>query len=146
MTADTLRDLYCTCCHVRRATRRLTRMYEQALEPSGLTAMQFAILAAVARNPGASRGAVAELLDMDISTLSRGLKPLLGDGSLALALASGEGSGRGAVLDLTPQGRARFELAVPLWQHAQRAVHESLGAAQTRQLHDLLAILPGEPA
>lgn len=140
MTEDSLRDLYCTCCHVRRAARRLTRMYRSALEPSGLTAMQFAILAAIARNPSAGRVEIADLLDMDTSTLSRGMAPLMRDG----LVATQGGKLRSGHLELTENGRTAFEAAVPLWQQAQQAVHKALGGAQTRELHDLLAGLPGE--
>ena len=140
MTEDSLRDLYCTCCHVRRAARKLTRMYEAALEPSGLTAMQFAILAAIARNPSACRIEIAHLLDMDTSTLSRGIAPLMRDG----LVATQGGKLRSGHLELTDKGRKAFEAAVPLWQQAQQAVHKALGGAQTRELHDLLAGLPGE--
>ena len=142
MTEDSLRDLYCTCCHVRRAERKLTRMYEAALEPSGLTAMQFAILAAIARNPSAGRVQIAELLDMDTSTLSRGLAPLMREGLVAVA----DGKIRSGHLELTADGRKTFEAAVPMWQKAQSAVHKALGGTQTKDLHHLLMELPGEAA
>ena len=115
-------------------------MYESALEPSGLTAMQFAILAAIARNPSAGRVEIADLLDMDTSTLSRGMAPLMRDG----LVATQGGKLRSGHLELTENGRTAFEAAVPLWQQAQQAVHKALGGAQTRELHDLLAGLPGE--
>ena len=34
----------CVCLHVRRAARVLTRLYDEALEPCGLTSMQLGTL------------------------------------------------------------------------------------------------------
>ena len=43
---DELRKIMgCTCMRMRRATRRVTQLYDHALEPSGLTVSQFGLLA-----------------------------------------------------------------------------------------------------
>ena len=66
---------------MRRATRRVTQLYDHALEPAGLTVTQFGLLAflqgaSLARSIDLSVGTITEKLGMDPTTLTRNLKPL----------------------------------------------------------------------
>ena len=45
MENDFRRIMECTCMRMRRATRRVTQLYDRALEPAGLTVNQFGLLA-----------------------------------------------------------------------------------------------------
>ena len=66
----------CMCNKVRAAARSVTSAYDEALRPLGLRATQLAVLAAVGIDGSASITALARLLSMDRSTLSRNLGPL----------------------------------------------------------------------
>ena len=83
---DELRKIMgCTCMRMRRATRRVTQLYDHALEPSGLTVSQFGLAAYLlgasrASSNAASIGTIAEWLGMDPTTLNRNLKPLVAKG------------------------------------------------------------------
>ena len=66
----------CTAMRLRRTARRVTQIYERHLEPYGLTAAQFGLLAQLRAHAGVSIGALAELMFMDATTLSRNLRPL----------------------------------------------------------------------
>jgi DNA-binding MarR family transcriptional regulator len=65
---------------VRAAARLITNAYDDALRPSGLRVIQFALLAAIGAEQSVSITALARLIDMDRTTLSRNLKPLEKDG------------------------------------------------------------------
>jgi hypothetical protein len=61
----------CVCTTMRRATRALTRAYDEALAPFGITVQQFAILRDIQRAPSLPR--LAEGLVMDRTSLYRAL-------------------------------------------------------------------------
>lgn len=121
----------CTCFHLRRAARALSRRYDAGLKKSGLRANQFSILA-VAGNAGPQPlGQLAERLGMDRTTLTRNLRPLERDG--LLEVRAGEDR-RSRWIEITPAGRQRLETALPLWQAVQRSVVDELGMADWQHL------------
>src|SRR5512140_3535168 len=80
----------CSCTRARAAARLITRAYDEALRPVGLTASQLAVLAAVDAVEVASIASLSKMLFMDRTTLSRNLKPLFALGVVAMQ----EGPGR----------------------------------------------------
>ncbi len=73
--------LGCTCLRLRRATRNVTQFYDHSLQPAGVTANQFGLLArlhaaSLGGSDGISIGVMAESIGMDPTTLNRNLKPL----------------------------------------------------------------------
>jgi DNA-binding MarR family transcriptional regulator len=139
---DELRKIMgCTCMRMRRATRRVTQLYDHALEPSGLTVSQFGLLAYLLGASGApsnasSIGTIAEWLGMDPTTLNRNLKPLAAKGLVRDAPDSADGRVR--VVRITEKGRRALLKAVPFWQNAQARVDKTLGPQVTADLNELL--------
>lgn len=132
---------HCTCLALRRATRRMTQIYDTHLKPSGLRITQFALLGKLAGGGADPAPAsltitvLARRLGMDRSTLGRNLRPLLKAGLLAM---QGGPDRRAHAVSLTPAGRTAFDRAVPLWRAAQRHVSEKLGRDETRALRATL--------
>lgn len=124
MTAE--RDILdnCACHRVRTAARAVTCAYDEALRPVGLRATQLSVLVAVAADDALSITALARLMGMDRSTLTRNLRPLEAEGLIALGL---EGWRRSRTLEITRKGRTRLREAVPLWEKAQQALRTKLG-------------------
>jgi DNA-binding MarR family transcriptional regulator len=121
----------CLCHHARRTARAITRIFDEALAPTGLKANQFTMLAAIGAGDGGSTAAIARLLALDRTTLSRNLKPLRQLGYLT----SGGGAGRRPdTVDLTPTGRQLLNEATPLWQQAQGALTQRLGTGHSGAL------------
>lgn len=119
----------CLCFRARRTSRALTRLYDGALRPLGLQATQLTVLAAIANmegSGGASMSRVAEVLAMDLTTLSRNLRPLRQDGLVVLEAARHDRRVR--LTRLTPEGRELLERALPAWRAAQDHVVAALGA------------------
>jgi hypothetical protein len=64
----------CSATAMRKATRRMTQLYDDALAPAGLRTTQYAILEALHRKADAppSMGELAETLVLDRSALGKG--------------------------------------------------------------------------
>ena len=114
----------CAFLRVRKLTRRVTQIYDQAMAPSGLTMTQYGLIAHIGRHPGIGIGDLASLLLMDPTTLSRLLKPLERQG-LVLAVAAEDRRRR--QLTLADEGRRTWREAMPLWQQAQDELADRLG-------------------
>ena len=141
MDEDLRKIMGCTCMRMRRATRRVTQIYDRALEPSGLTVSQFGLLAyllGASRAPSnaSSIGTIAEWLGMDPTTLNRNLKPLVAKSLVRNAADSTDGRVR--VVRITEKGRRALLKAVPFWQDAQARVDKTLGPQATADLNELL--------
>jgi len=114
----------CVCNKTRIAARVVTRIYDDALRPTGLRATQVALLVAVATGEASSIAALAQVLGMDRSTLTRNLGPLESEGLVAIGA---EGWRRSRSLEITRKGRARLREALPLWKKAQDLLKDRLG-------------------
>jgi len=130
----------CACHKIRMAARVVTRTYDDALRPVGLRATQVSLLAAIAAEGAMSITALARLIGMDRSTLTRNLAPLEKEGLLVLG---NEGWRRSRDLDITAKGRARLKDAIPLWEGAQRRLRQDLGAERWADVHGSLDHLIG---
>ena len=142
-TAESARG--CTCARLRRLTRRITAVYDRELAAVGLRVTQYALLGALHQRPGAAEGvtvsALAERMDMDRTTLTRNLKPLLERGWVSLAADPDDARARRVRLGAA--GRAVFAAARPHWQRAQQQVNRTLGEPAVAALHDWLdAVTP----
>jgi DNA-binding MarR family transcriptional regulator len=130
----------CTCLLMRRATRRMTQIYEHALEPAGVTVNQFGILAhlyaGLARTHGLSIGVISERLGTDPTTLNRTLTPLQMRGLVRNAIDSSDGRVR--LVRITDEGQRALAKAIPLWRQAKAKVEHALGSKSMRALNEML--------
>lgn len=125
----------CLCFNLRKASRLLSQVYDQALKPTGLKATQFSLLMAVAGNDGITIGKLARPLGMDRTTLSRNARILEKKG----LIRTREGEDRRTqVLNLTENGAGLLLEAIPLWEQVQKQLIEKIGE---RQLEELLGSL-----
>jgi DNA-binding MarR family transcriptional regulator len=123
----------CLCHGARRAARALSRRYDAALAPHGVTSGQFALLAAIAANGPVAAARLVRLMRMEASTLSRNLQPLRRAGQVTVSGGAGR---RGGQVALTDAGRRTLAAAIPAWQAAQGAVAARLGNATASALLD----------
>jgi DNA-binding MarR family transcriptional regulator len=129
----------CNCTALRKATRRVSQLYDSALEPCGLRATQRAILNHIARAGTPSMGDLAEALVMDRGALTHNLKPLERDGLVKISVDPQDRRNR--LIALTAQGRARLAESEVLWARAQRGFEASFGAAKSASLRKALEYL-----
>ena len=125
----------CTCFRIRSAARRVTQIYSRHLAPTGLKISQFSLLGFVAAEGPISIGRLSDLLATDRTTLTRNLRPLLQGGLVERATS---GDRRRHELVATPDGRALFKRALPLWVAAEQEVRAAMGSRLIADLHGAL--------
>ena len=126
----------CHCMALRRAARRISAMYDDALSATGLRATQFAILATLNASDGISVNELADQLDLDRTTTGKNLRPLERDGLIAIVVSAKDRRSR--VIALTPAGRRRVGEAFPLWAQAQKNFEAANGRRKSRNLRSEL--------
>ncbi|OIQ97926.1 multidrug resistance operon repressor [mine drainage metagenome] len=125
----------CTCFRLRRTARRMTQVYDHHLAAVDLTLTQYSLLANLVRREPPSVHALAALMGMDRTTVTRTLKPLIGRGLLRLEAGADR---RSRHIVVSPAGQALWDQAKPLWRAAQTEIETRLGPAETADLHRLL--------
>ena len=123
----------CLCGRLRRATRTLSRLYDEALEPSGLTITQFSIMRTLTRLDHPTLGELADETSHEKSGLWRTLQPMIREGLIETGA-----DGRVQRVKLSDQGLMALVRAMPMWREAQRRVDRVLGP-RGRALIDLLS-------
>ena len=126
------------------ASRQVTRLYDRALAPAGITTNAYSILARLEREGAQTLGSLAARLAMDRSTLSREVAPLVNAG--LVESAPGEHDRRKRILSLTGDGGARLALARPLHAQAQSELTQAFGLDRATELLDELRALVGADA
>jgi DNA-binding MarR family transcriptional regulator len=106
----------CLVTNARMAARAVTRRYDAALRPYGITAAQFSLLGKVGGQEALTVSALADANAMDRTSLTRNLDLLERMGLIA-SLTAPKGNGR--LCALTPKGRALITELVPIWRQGQ---------------------------
>jgi len=114
----------CLAVRVRLLSRRLSRIYDGALRPLGLTVAQLNLLSVIEVLGAAPAGRIADLLGMEISTLSRNARLMQSEGWIRIDPAE---HGNGRILSLTGAGAAKLRESQPAWEEAQAKARELLG-------------------
>jgi DNA-binding MarR family transcriptional regulator len=129
----------CNCTTLRKASRRISQLYDIALAPSGVKTTQRAILAQIERSEPTTMGKLAEALVMDAGALAHTLKPLERDGFIAVAVDPDDRRNR--LIALTRQGRQKLAETDSLWANAQRGFEAAFGRAESESLREALRFL-----
>jgi DNA-binding MarR family transcriptional regulator len=116
----------CVAMRVRLLNRRVTRLYDAALRPYGITTAQLNIITALALTGGARATDIADALAIEKSTLSRNLARMVERGWIS---SNDEEHGMGKELRLLAAGRDVFQQAMPAWRAVQRQARKELEPA-----------------
>ena len=125
----------CTNLKLRQLNRRVSRHYDAFVAPTGLRNTQYALLSHIVKLGPLRLGALAAAMQMDASTLTRNLQPLLDQGWAAVQVGD---DARSRLVAATPEGAALREQAQRAWKRAQLALNDRLGAERVAALHALL--------
>jgi DNA-binding MarR family transcriptional regulator len=112
------------CANLRRTSRALTQLYEQALRPLGLRATQLTVLQVLSRSGKVSQGQLGEMLAMDSTSLTRALRIMRRQGWVAERRRDDR---RERWLRLTKAGEEQLGCALPAWGKVQSRLHRQLG-------------------
>jgi DNA-binding MarR family transcriptional regulator len=132
MNGRKAKESLCNCGALRKASRRVTRIYDEALAPVGLGSSQHTILAELARwtEQPPTLWELAEALVMDRTTITRNLRPLERDGYVTVH--SSDVDRRSKRVALTAAGKDKFAEASVFWLQAQKKFERAFGAAEAR--------------
>ena len=142
-TTHRVRD-HCLCLNAQRMARILSRHFDEAFRPLGLTSGQFSLLMSLNRPEPPTVGSVADLLAMDRTTLTAALKPLGRQGLVRVEPDAKDRRSRRLIL--TSDGRALLAEATEIW----RATHARLDLLLTdlvgADLPEMLRLVSGSLA
>ncbi|MBM3095387.1 MarR family transcriptional regulator [Ensifer sp. T173] len=129
---------YCYCILLRKASRRVTSLYDDALAPIGVNLAQFSLLRNIQRAEPISLTDLGQRTELDRSTVSRNVKVL--EKMELVVMVSGQDQRESAV-ELSAKGRQVLRDGAPLWDGVQTAIEAKLGDKASAQLTALLQAL-----
>lgn len=130
-------DQACVCTLLRKASRAVTRLYDERLAAHGLTVTQFALLRHLARHGDLQLNHLAERLVMDRTSLYRTIAPVERAGWVAI----GQIDGRAKVAHLTAAGRNVMNRAESDWSSAQATLLGGMDGTEWQALQGSLGRL-----
>jgi DNA-binding MarR family transcriptional regulator len=126
----------CFCNALRRASRAVSRLYDEELRGTGLRTTQYSLLSLLGRVGEVRQGDLSGQTLLDETTLTRALRPLVAGGWVAVR--AGEDR-REKWVTITEAGTAKLEQARPAWERAQQRMRSLLPEGVW---HELMAVLP----
>ena len=129
----------CNGTALRKATRRVSQLYDAVLAPTGLRSTQRSILNHVARIGTPTMGELAADLVLDRGALAHNLKPLERDG--LLRVEADPEDRRSRLIVLTDAGRAKLAESTVLWAQAQHRFETAFGPQQAEALRLTLKLV-----
>lgn len=126
--------LPCMCASVRRASRVLTQIYDEAMRPLGLRSTQFSILQALSQTGSILQGDLAEFLALDNTALTRTVQLLRKREWVKVVKGKDR---RERWLSLSKSGEAELARMRPAWEAVQREVYSKLGEKRWNNLFQL---------
>jgi DNA-binding MarR family transcriptional regulator len=139
LAAAVLPESVCNGTALRKATRRVSQLYDAVLAPCGLRSTQRSILIHIARAGTPTMGDLAAALVLDRSALAHNLKPLERDGFVAVVVDSVDKRSR--LVTLTAVGTAKLDESQRLWRQAQHRFEATFGPEQASALRQSLAVI-----
>lgn len=130
--------LPCHCMNLRNAARKVSAVYDAALEPLGITIAQFSLLRRVERLAPVSLTELGRVTEHDRSTIGRNVRLLEKMGLLAQGRGKDQ---RETMVTLTDAGREALTQGIPLWDACQARIEARLGPERVAAIADILTVL-----
>jgi DNA-binding MarR family transcriptional regulator len=125
----------CVGYRVRRLSRVVSAIYDDAFGPLRLKISQFGILAMLGSRGPLTAAELCRLMVMDRSTASRNLQRMRRRGWLSVGPDT---NGTGQTVALAPEGARVLRAAYPLWREAQEEATRRLGTDGLRALEVII--------
>ncbi|MBV8625496.1 MAG: winged helix-turn-helix transcriptional regulator [Herbaspirillum sp.] len=129
----------CNCLALRKATRAISALYDRHLAPSGLSCVQFSVLAVIHERPGIGMQDLSDELVMDRTSLVRAIQPLTRDGYVDQS--ADPDNLRRRALSLSADGSKKFKEAEIYWKNAQAEFEHNMGSLNSSKLRSELTTL-----
>jgi DNA-binding MarR family transcriptional regulator len=121
----------CVAGNLRRVSRAVAKVYDEALRPAGLRGTQFNLMTAIILMGPVTISKLAEALVMDRTTLTRNLGPLQKQGLVDISPGDDQ---RIRIVAMTREGKQMYQQALPLWDRAQNGIAGKLGKDRIKSL------------
>ena len=137
MTEMTRQELLarCACFDLRKATRAVSRLYDDRLRPLGLNITQYSLLRVIETEPQISVSTLGRYMVMDRTSVTRALAPLERDRLIRSRVGSDK---RKRIVSLTKKGTRLIADAKPRWDEAQKIFLDLIGDQRWTVMRDLL--------
>ena len=131
-------DVGCNATALKKATRRLTQLYDTALEQCGLRSTQLAILVDLNNRTeeAPTLAELAEALVIERSALGHTLRPLEREGWVVLQPGKDRRQRR---VVITPKGKTKCKEGLRLWAIAQDRFEDVYGRSEAAALRRTLS-------
>lgn len=121
----------CLCHALRKASRSVSRVYDDELRKVGLRTTQFSLLAYLKRVGEVRQCDLGDLMLLEVTTVTRNVRPLVTNGWVAIRAGADR---REKLVAITDAGMAKFREAIPAWIQAQRKMKAALPEELWQQL------------
>jgi DNA-binding MarR family transcriptional regulator len=128
----------CIAVRLRVLTRAVTKLYNKALRPHGLTVSQMNILVAVSRLGDAKPQDICRILHLDKSSLSRDIERMRAQGWVESLPGQ---DGRSGFLQVARSGRTLLQATFPAWHQAQLQAKALLGEKDIEALDRAVKVI-----
>ncbi|QLF92654.1 winged helix-turn-helix transcriptional regulator [Pseudomonas sp. ABC1] len=128
----------CLCTRLRRASRGVSKLYDDALHGVGINVAQYSLLRHLDRLVQPSITDLADAMGLERSTLGRNLRVLEGKGLVVLLDGIDR---RNRPVALTQAGEQALAKALQAWSQVQDDLNRRLPQQQMEALNALLASL-----
>jgi DNA-binding MarR family transcriptional regulator len=125
----------CTSFKLRQVSRRVSQHFDHIVGGAGLKTTQYSLLSHIVTLGPIRPGELADAMEMDASTLTRNLQPLIAQGWVVVGAGP---DGRSRSVAITEAGRAKRSEAQRDWKRAQLELNERLGSERVTRLHAML--------
>lgn len=126
----------CGCFSLRKASRVVTQLFDEALQPLDIRATQLPVVIGAVALDCPSLSELADYLVVSPSTLSRNIRPLERDGFIHIK----HHGHRTKLVLVTEKGHTLLKNCMPIWQRAQndflRLVGDETWKTMRQQLDD----------
>jgi len=127
--------LGCSSLKLRQLSRRVSQHFDRIVGEAGLKTTQYSLLSHITRLGPIRPGELADVMEMEPSTLTRNLQPLIAHGWVVLGAGA---DGRSRSIEATDAGRAKRSEAQREWKRAQMTLNERLGPQRVAHLHSVI--------
>lgn len=135
MQENKRKESRCYCINFRRAANTLTKYYDHAFTPIGLTTNQFSLLVSIDSLEACNKSKLAQYARLDRTTIIRSLH-LLQEKHLIEEVAGK--NKRNNIVQLTTAGEAAIKKGWGIWEQVQNKVVGAIGEENLPMLKQLL--------
>jgi DNA-binding MarR family transcriptional regulator len=125
----------CSSQKLRQLSRRVSQHFDRIVASTGLKTTQYSLLSNIVQLGPIRPGELAERMEMDASTLTRNLQPLVAQGWVRIGAGS---DARSRLVSATDAGRDKRASAQREWKRAQLAFNDRIGEDRVLRLHAMI--------